>query len=76
MSAKRYSGMYSIWLVPEGRWLTVWDFLRKNKQGLEDAIPVFLNSPAAEAAVNALHSFIRPGCVVTAIAIDPPAHVV
>jgi hypothetical protein len=68
-----YYGMFSIWFVPEERWITVWDFLRKNQNGLEDALPVFLNATAAKQAVQGLDPILRPHCLVRAIVIDPPS---
>jgi hypothetical protein len=64
--------MFSIWLAPEDRWITVWDFMRKNHHGLEDALPVFNNYPAAKAALRGLPPLLRPNCVVRGIIIDPP----
>jgi hypothetical protein len=67
-----YFGMFSIWLALEDRWVTVWDFLRHDEQGLEDALPVFNNPGAAKAAIRRLPAVVRPHCVVRCIVVDPP----
>lgn len=67
-----YSGMFSIWLALEDRWVTVWDFTRRNVCGLEDALPIFNNATAAKAAICGLPPVVRPHCVVRCIVVDPP----
>ena len=66
------TGMYSIWLVPEERWLTAWDFLRTDDYGIEDAWLAFHNPLAAASALLKLSPVLRPYCLIKPIVVEPP----
>lgn len=66
--------LFALWLLPETRWITAWDFMRRNEHGIEDAILVFHNIIAAEEARRHLPPIVAEACSVAPIISDvPPA---
>ena len=66
------TGLFAIYLIPEGRWITLWDFFRRNYLFLEDAIPVFHNSQAAADARQGLPELLASHCIIVPIITNPP----
>lgn len=60
-------GLFAIWLAPETRWITAWDFMRRNEYGIEDAILVFHNALAADEARRRLSPVLAPACDIVQI---------